>query len=248
MWTRKEIKKDAKEFLKQNYWKSFVVVLITLVIANGFNKFGIRININDFQQNFGYIMGTQMSAPIQSEPLFILFDPLLKQFFELMRVALTTITFMAFATSILIYLIGLIIEVGLSRYFIDGLKGDVNINKLFSGFNVKDIIPIIKAQTLTILLIILWSLLFIVPGIIKAYEYRYVSYILAEDSSLKPKEVLGRSKAITKGHKAELFILDFSFILWDLLSLITFGVSSYFVAPYIYATNARLYTILSSNY
>ena len=49
---------------------------------------------------------------------------------------------------------------------------------------------------------------------------------------------------MTKGHKWNMFVLDLSFILWDLLALITFGISGYFVAPYVEATNARLYTVL----
>jgi len=138
----------------------------------------------------------------------------------------------------------LTLDVGKAKFFLDGFNGDVNINKLFSGFNTKDFIPIIKTQLLSVLYVFLWALLFIIPGIIKAYQYRYVYYILSEDSSLTSKEVLRKSKEMTMGHKWNIFVLDLSFILWDLLGLITFGISAYFVAPYVEATKARLYNTL----
>jgi len=104
--------------------------------------------------------------------------------------------------------------------------------------------PIIKAQGLAFLSILLWTFVFIIPGIIKGYQYRYVPYLLAEDTSLSPKEALSKSKQMTMGHKLDIFVLDLSFILWNLLGLLTFGISAYFVAPYVEATNARLYNVL----
>ena len=81
----------------------------------------------------------------------------------------------------------------------------------------------------------------------KGYQYRYVPYLLAEDPSLAPNEALSKSKQMTMGHKLDIFVLDLSFILWNLLGLLTFGISAYFVAPYTEATNARLYHVLKEN-
>ena len=158
--------------------------------------------------------------------------------------AIGTLTFLSIAIGIVLLFIGFVLEVGKSKFFIDGFKGDVDISKLFFGFNSKDIMPIIKAQGLAFLSILLWTFVFIIPGIIKGYQYRYVPYLLAEDTSLSPKEALEKSKQMTMGHKLDIFVLDLSFILWNLLGLITFGISAYFVAPYVEATNARLYNVL----
>lgn len=93
---------------------------------------------------------------------------------------------------------------------------------------------------------VLWSLLFIIPGFIKSYSYRYVPYILAENANLNPKETISKSMSLTNGHKWDIFIFDVSFFWWNILAFITFGVSNLFVAPYIEATNTRLYKVLSN--
>ena len=81
--------------------------------------------------------------------------------------------------------------------------------------------------------VFLWSLLFVIPGIIKAYEYAVTPYILANYPDVGAIEALNLSKRITKGHKGELFVLDLSFIGWHLLSLLTFGLLEiFYVSPY----------------
>ena len=84
--------------------------------------------------------------------------------------------------------------------------------------------------------IFLWSLLFVIPGIVKAYAYSVAPYILANYPDVEAMEALNLSKRITNGHKAELFIFDLSVIGWHLLSLFTFGLLEiFYVGPY-YAT------------
>ncbi|MBQ1504250.1 MAG: DUF975 family protein [Oscillospiraceae bacterium] len=81
--------------------------------------------------------------------------------------------------------------------------------------------------------VFLWSLLFVIPGIIKAYEYALTPYILANYPDVEAMEALNLSKRMTKGHKADLFVFDLSFIGWHLLSALTFGLLEiFYVAPY----------------
>ena len=89
--------------------------------------------------------------------------------------------------------------------------------------------------------IFLWTLLLIVPGIIKSYEYYMVPYILAENPEISTKRAFEISKAMTDGHKWDLFVLDLSFILWDLGVVCTCGLLAVYVAPYIRATHAEAY-------
>jgi len=89
--------------------------------------------------------------------------------------------------------------------------------------------------------IFLWSLLLIVPGIIKSFSYSMAAYILAENPNMTAREALNESKIIMKGHKAELFILYLSFILWGILSTVTCGIASIYVGPYIQATITNFY-------
>ena len=100
---------------------------------------------------------------------------------------------------------------------------------------------------LTWIFTILWSLLFVIPGIIKAYSYRMAFLILADNPELSANEALQKSKEMMKGHKLDLFILDLSFIWWFLLVAITFGVASIYVAPYIGATQANFYESLKED-
>ncbi|MBO4749334.1 MAG: DUF975 family protein [Lachnospiraceae bacterium] len=94
--------------------------------------------------------------------------------------------------------------------------------------------------------VFLWTLLLIIPGIVKAYEYRMVPYILAEHPELGYSETLRMSSEMMDGQKWNAFVLDLSFIGWEILSAFTCGILSIFwVNPYEYATQAELYLELS---
>jgi uncharacterized membrane protein len=92
----------------------------------------------------------------------------------------------------------------------------------------------------------LWSLLFVIPGIIKGYEYRMIPYLMAENPDLSSEEAFALSKQMMNGQKWDAFVLDLSFIGWDILAGFTFGIlSALYVQPYKNLTNAALYEELS---
>lgn len=248
MWSRREIKAYAKNFLRQNYWKSFLVVLITLFLIGGTGDVGKSNSVEEAQMNINNITNEEQFFPENFDNPSNVYeftnDMVLS---PLAKIGIGVVTVSSILMVILLLTLGFVAEVGQSRFFLDGFKGDVNIGKLFSGFNSKEYLPIVKAQALAFLYIFLWTFVFIIPGIIKQYQYRYVPYLLAEDSTLSPREALDKSKELTRGHKWDIFVLDLSFILWNMLGIVTFGIAPLFVAPYVEATNARLYTILSDN-
>lgn len=89
---------------------------------------------------------------------------------------------------------------------------------------------------------LLWTLLFLIPGIIKTYEYRLIPYLLAEYPDMEWQEVFRRSKELMDGHKMDAFVLDLSFIGWHLLGGISFGlVDIFYTNPYQNAVNAEFY-------
>ena len=94
---------------------------------------------------------------------------------------------------------------------------------------------------------LLWLFLFIVPGIIKAYEYSMIPYLLAENPNLSADEAFSLSKQMTTGQKADLFVLDLSFIGWIILGLICCGIGILFVLPYPEATRAEVYLNLKES-
>ena len=95
------------------------------------------------------------------------------------------------------------------------------------------------------LFIWLWSLLFVIPGIYKAYQYRMVPYLLAENPEMDYNRALSLSASMMEGEKMNAFVLDLSFFGWYLLSVFTCGILAIvYVAPYQYHTNAGLYIAL----
>ena len=133
---------------------------------------------------------------------------------------------------------------GCNRYFYKNLDEDGNISNIVYAFE-HGYKKIVKAMFMRDLFIVLWSLLFIIPGIVKSYEYRLVPYIMSEDPELDYKEALAQSKALMKGQKWRTFVLDLSFIGWEILSAFTCGILSlFFVTPYRCSTEATLYEAL----
>lgn len=115
---------------------------------------------------------------------------------------------------------------------------------LFARFS--DFWAALKVMLLSGVYTFLWSLLLVIPGIVKALAYSQVYFILAENPGLSAKEVLRRSEAMMIGHKAEYFMLNLSFIGWMILGPFTFGILYLWVIPYYEATMANYYRDLKN--
>lgn len=89
--------------------------------------------------------------------------------------------------------------------------------------------------------VFLWSLLFLIPGIVKAYSYRLAFYILADNPDIGVREALNESKRLTDGFKWDLFVLDLSFLGWAILANLTFGIGYFWLTPYMEITLANAY-------
>ena len=95
------------------------------------------------------------------------------------------------------------------------------------------------------LYITLWTLLFIIPGIVAAYSYAMTGYILAEHPELTAKEAIARSKQMMEGNRWRLFCLEISFIGWDLLCVLTLGIGNLWLTPYKQAAKTAFYREVS---
>ncbi len=82
------------------------------------------------------------------------------------------------------------------------------------------------------LFIFLWSLLLIIPGIIKAYAYAMSEYLMVRERDLTAMDALKKSRTLMKGHKMQLFVLELSFLGWILAVIATLGIASIYVVPY----------------
>lgn len=112
-------------------------------------------------------------------------------------------------------------------------------NMLFAGFSRFE--DSLLLYLLNELFIFLWTLLFVIPGIIKAYSYSMGYFILHDHPELTPNQARKRSIELMKGNKWRLFCLDFSFIGWWILCLLTFGILSFWIGPYHQAARAEFY-------
>ena len=82
------------------------------------------------------------------------------------------------------------------------------------------------------------------PGVIKAYEYSMIPYLLAENPNLSASQAFSLSKQMTTGQKMDLFVLDLSFLGWIILGALCCGIGLLFVQPYPEATKTEVYLIL----
>ena len=138
--------------------------------------------------------------------------------------------------------VGSLLEVGGKRFFVLNKTENPTVGTIFDAFRSGHYVNVVLVMFLKNLFTSLWTLLFVIPGIVKHYEYLMIPYILAETPGMDRKEAFQISKRMMDGQKMETFILDLSFIGWILLSAITCGiVGIFYVNPYREATFAELY-------
>ena len=153
------------------------------------------------------------------------------------------VVFFALALKIFVFNI---LEIGGCRFFLDNAGGQANLSGLMHGFSSGYYGNLAKIQFFRMLKTFLWSLLFVIPGIVKSLEYAAIPYLLAEDPGMTQEEAFARSRELMDGHKLDYFVLGLSFIGWFLLGVLTFGILNIFwTNPYQYASQAEFFRVLT---
>ena len=138
---------------------------------------------------------------------------------------------------------------GFSIAFLDNTRGTnskpLDLSYLWNSYN--DSSRVIGTYILKSIYIFLWSLLLIIPGIIKRYSYAMTPYILRDDPNISYNDAIELSMEMMDGNKWRLFLLDLSFIGWYLLALLTLGIGFLFLTPYIESTYANFYEDLKDD-
>lgn len=124
----------------------------------------------------------------------------------------------------------------------------VDLENLFDGFRGGRYTRVFCALFLVNLFTFLWTLLLIIPGIIKAFSYALTPYILLDEPELTARQAITRSCEIMQGRRWKLFCLSLSFIGWGILSLLTFGIGFLWLAPYMNASIAAFYEDARAEY
>lgn len=159
-------------------------------------------------------------------------------------VAMNFVSLLPFVGWIINLILGGVWPLGMAIYSLKFVNGEsVGTGDIFGGFN--NLIPSFCVYFLVGIFTFLWSLLLIVPGIIKAMSYSMSYYVLAENPELSAMEAINKSKEMTKGHKWDIFVTYLSFIGWMLLASLTLGIGYLWLIPYMNMTMANIYNQLS---
>ena len=215
-WSREMLKTRAKDVLRQKYWMIFAACFIAGLLSGG--------------SSFGSGFSNQLSSASYDLEIAMLLAVIY------LIVAVAGVALGIFVSNP--------VSVGFCRYLMEARQGKTDLSTLFWGFREGRYMKIVKTMFFYQLYVILWSCLFIVPGIIKAYEYYYVPYILAENPYIPTERVLQLSRTMTNGEKGKIFVLNLSFLGWWFLGGIACGIGVWFVSPYVSATYAELYAFV----
>ena len=149
--------------------------------------------------------------------------------------------------SLVHFILGGTINLGYTRFLLDQHDGhELAFKTLFSQFDRFG--DGFLQKFLRGLYVFLWSLLLIIPGIVKSYSYAMTPYIMTDHPEMTVNEAITASRQLMDGHKMELFLLQLSFIGWMILNIFTLGIGSLWLHPYMQATEAAYYRYLTGTY
>lgn len=268
MWTRAELKSKAKFSFKRNYWKSVLISLIlALLVGGGSSGSSISsavsnnlIGSSDSSVTDDY--SNDDSSLYEGNDFYDdTYDGNVEDDIDdLKSMADNTAGMMAIGIFLIVFIIVFValmavfilldvfifnpLEVGCKKYYLRNLNEPAQVGNIGYAFdnNYKNIT---KTMFFRDLFTVLWTLLFIIPGIVKSYEYQMIPYLLADNPQMTKEQAFEESKRMMQGQKWKAFVLDLSFIGWNILSALTLGILGiFYVQPYMDATHAALYEAL----
>lgn len=262
----KNLKEKAKLRVQTNYWRAVLVALLLTLFAGAgiFSSNGShaaassRNSSSSVMENqvlpkavFGVGLAASPSGIV--DELNDIGENLRENSFFFAGVLLGIIA-LAGVFFVIIQLVMLVLNIlifnplaiGCHRFFTKNLNEDAQLKEICYAFdyNYKNNI---KTMFLRDLYVFLWSLLFVIPGIVKSYEYRMVPYILGENPDMNKENAFAISRQMMDGNKWNAFVLDLSWIGWQILNGCTLGLLGvFYLNPYMHQTDAALYEALKT--
>lgn len=238
MWSRGVLKRNAKDTLRNYYWPAVLVCFIAGILSGSFISNGSQVQMQLNRSNTASSSGIDMPFQIP--------DASSRGFLSLVLLFMVISLIIALVISLLSIFVGNIIIVGKLNYFLESrYQGQsAGIGRLFYGFSGGHYVNVMKGMFFRDLFTFLWSLLFVIPGIYKHYEYYMVPYLLSEYPDMDRREAFQRSKELMDGNKFNTWVLELSFLGWILLGVLMCGIGVIFVSPYYEATFMELYLTL----
>lgn len=241
MWNRIELKEDSKSLLRLNYWPFVLVAFIhSLVAGFSLGTGGRAGSARDWQDWYGNGHHGYDEQQMLQDALNIILP--------FLGLAMVTVVGLWVIKIVLSIFVLHPLEVGCKRYMTIAREIKPQFGEM--AFVFKNCYGnVVKTMFLMNLYIFLWSLLFVIPGVVKSYEYRMIPYLMAEYPDMAPDEAFRISREMMTGNKWEAFVLDLSFLGWNLLSVITLGLTGIFYSgPYQMLTDSALYLTLKKTH
>lgn len=219
----KVIKSNARDFIRGRLWMFWSVLLVVGIIESLANSlpqwiFGDRLsNLSDI------IAGNPDNIPKEiSSSVFGWY----------------------YVLNVLITIVLIPLNIGVAQNVLAWSRGE-DVNKwkvLFGGFNsAKIFFKQVGVVVLNTILCALWTILLVVPGIIKGLAYSMYPYVLRDEPDLSVWQTLKKSEAIMKGYKGKLFLMYLSFVGWFILGAFTFGILYIWLTPYVMTSTVKFY-------
>lgn len=234
---RVNYKERGKEIVKANFW---ILVLASFVA-----------NLLGGQSSFNSGGGGSASTGTSNFDTETFYDAETGKLNEEIVVAFMAIfTTVLIVTSVILVFsivytifVGNMMQVGKKKLFLENVyEPNTDFALVFSGFTGGKYMQRVKTMFFYRLRITLWTLLFIIPGIIAQYKYYLVPYIVADNPDIDTKRALELSKEMTEGHKFDIFVMELSFLGWSLLAGCTCGILGFWLNPYMESSFAVMYT------
>lgn len=234
-----DFRRIARNALTNKWFIAVAVGLVSSIlggISGGGPEFKVNIDGSNISMNFNVagqtIKSIGTNGGVDSEVgAFIL-------------ASLPIIIIASLFAAVIYFVLGSFIGVGYAKFNLNLVdKKNAAFETLFEYFSHWKTTTI--ARLLRALYVFLWSLLFIIPGIVAGFSYAMTDYILAEDPELTADEAISQSKSIMMGNKWRFFCLQFSFIGWDILATLAFGIGHLWLTPYKQAAYAAFYREVS---
>lgn len=227
-----QLKLNAKSVLKSTYWMSFLALLVYDIIYGACNS------VTNWIQNIGATSDTGNYTRYLERGDY---ESALEELSQMQTTQNPIFSLLGYAVSICVAIFFLnILTVGLKKMFLRArITRKADIADMFGMFSSYS--PVMKTMFFYDLYIWLWSLLFIIPGIIKTYSYYMVPYILAENPGISTDRAFEISKRTMDGEKGKAFYMHLSFLGWYILGFFACCIGIMFVNPYANATYAEFY-------
>ncbi len=229
-----DFRQRARESLKNNWGKAVGAGIVASLLGVGTSYTGgVSANSEEFS-------GGTTNWDINT------LDGIIPKQYQMAFIGIMSfVLFVAFVIAIIQLIIGGAVTLGYAKFHLNLVDGKVAmVSDLFSEF--KRWKTAFAMQFLRSIYIILWTLLFIIPGIRAIYSYAMAPYILLENKGMTGREAIAKSKELMEGNRFRLFCLEISFIGWNFLCLMfTFGIGYLWLIPYQQASIAVFYREIS---